>query len=98
MIAFNDTACPDAATTGLVVKPGSGAYPFGIDPTWHGTRTELQFLNSVKMKMSIILGAPHLRMVDVTQHRLRSSACAAACCLAHTKPSEFKLHRHMLAE
>ena len=31
-------------------------YGFGVDPTWHGTRTELQYLNSLKMKMSIILG------------------------------------------
>ena len=28
----------------------------GVDPGWHGTRTELPYLNSLKMKMSIILG------------------------------------------
>ena len=55
LIAFNSTLCPDAYTQGLTAK--GGAYPFGVDPTWHGTRTELQFLNSVKMKLSIVLGA-----------------------------------------
>lgn len=51
--------CPDAFTTGLD-STSKTPYVVGVDPTWHGTRTELQFLNSVKMKLSIILGMPPL--------------------------------------
>lgn len=52
--------------------PGDEPYPFGIDPVWHGTKTELTFTNSVKMKMSIILGVIHMNLgiiMSVFNHR-----------------------------
>lgn len=28
-----------------------GPYPLGVDPVWHGTKTELPFLNSMKVRV-----------------------------------------------
>lgn len=50
---FNQGDVVEAITT-------KAYYPFGIDPAWHGSDNALVFTNSLKMKMSVILGVLHV--------------------------------------
>ena len=41
-------------------SPAQASYPLGVDPIWHGRKTELPYMNSMKMKMSILIGVTHM--------------------------------------
>ena len=50
----------DLDKTGSNYTQADTVYPFGIDPVWKTGGNELFFYNSLKMKMSVVLGVTQM--------------------------------------
>ena len=55
-LSFFKTCYINDKKNGIAKKKGNCIYPIGIDPKWYSATNDLTYLNSFKMKWSVIIG------------------------------------------
>lgn len=69
-------------------------YPFGIDPMWKGALNDVEFSNSLKKKLAIVLGVAHM-FVSLAQQWQLSLKLSAGLLVWHCPASmRCTLHDH----
>ena len=59
-VPLDFTSCYEKVTEGPAKQKENCVYSFGLDPKWYSADNELTFINSMKMKLSVILGVAHM--------------------------------------
>ncbi len=55
-------AAHDPNASVLTVTDPNCVYPVGVDPAWYMAKSELTYLNSLKMKIAVILGVAQMSL------------------------------------